>query len=149
MKTRKNTTPTFPNRASNAPFPQATADLNSITDNNLATANSIPLTRLLHNFPMKFMNKITYSVGNNNPTGQDKEPTNLKLKLLARHFLIFAIMSNLYSLYLHFTVDFLTSSIIAKITVSVWVISVILAGFSLVVLWIVNKEQKDKKTIYL
>jgi hypothetical protein len=61
---------------------------------------------------------------------QEEQPLQPRLKVLAQLALLCSITANLYSLYLHFTVDFLGTTFTAKLTASIWVISVILAGSS-------------------
>jgi hypothetical protein len=143
MLAPKNKTQPFLARETRVEISQVNAikKLNAFTDN--AVDRLRAQMERLHIFSKTAVKKKTSALEIDTPIIQKGKTDNLNFKLPALLFFIGAIVSNLLSLYFQFSGDILAVTNIAKFAVSLWVVSVILAGISA---WLYSATAKKNQT---
>lgn len=146
MKKRKNKTQESLGREIKIEIPQ----VNVIEKNSTPAIESTGKLQFqierLHKFSEIFLKKINNRLGTFHSSVKNGRANNPNIKVQAWSFLVCAIATNLISLYLHFSVDFLIISGTAKLATVLWVISVILAGISAWLFSVTTKKNKKAKT---
>jgi hypothetical protein len=123
---------------------------NKIEGESIPTAESIVRLQSQNQSPdnlsVIFLRKINNGLGILNSVVQIEKASNPTSMVMAWSFLGCAILTNLVSLYLYLSSDFLGLSISTKIATLLWVISVVLAGISACLFSPMSKKDIKGKT---